>query len=176
MEAVKAGGQTSWGKLYERHHPGLLRFCASFTDDAQTAEDCAHEAFLRLKEKAATFEAGAELRPWLYKIARNICLEHQRKQRAMHWGDSVFATSRILAIVAPGASPVSRAAAAELSAKAMECLASLSEEHRTVFLLKYVEGLAREEIAQVLEVPEATVKSRLYHAMLSLREKFQGEH
>src|SRR2546425_1175357 len=81
MAAIEAGSNTSWGKLYERHQSGLVRFCGNFAADPQRAEDWAQEAFLRLQENAHTFRAGAEVKPWLYKVARNICLEHRRKHR-----------------------------------------------------------------------------------------------
>lgn len=176
MAAIKAGSQTSWGKLYERHQSALVRFCGNFTADPQLAEDWAQEAFVRLKENAHTFKHGAELKPWLYKVARNIYLEHRRKRRQSHevqWSDSVFATHAIR-LADAGHSPASKGVADELNADAKNLLASLNEEMRTVFILKYVEDLSRKEIAEIMDVPEAIVKSRLYHAMNALQERLKG--
>jgi RNA polymerase sigma-70 factor (ECF subfamily) len=170
VAALEDGSQTSWGKLYERHRNGLVRFCGNFTSDPNLAEDWAQETFLRLKEKIHTFRSGAELKPWLYKVARNICLRHRRKHREMQWSDSVFATKRI-SLLDSGPSPASKMLGDELNAGVMRLLGILSEEQRAVFILRYVEDLSRKEIAEVMEIPEATVKSRLCHAMNALREK-----
>ena len=169
MAAVEAGSQTSWGKLYERHQSGLMRFCGNFTADPQLAEDWAQEALLRLKENAHTFQKGAEVKPWLYKIARNICHEHSRKNREMQWSDSVFAT-RAISLIDSSPSPASKIVGREVSAELKALLMKLSEDQRLVFILKYVEDLSRKEIAEVLSIPEATVKIRLGRILKYLRE------
>lgn len=170
MARMRSGSQTSWGKLYERHRGGLVRFCGNFTPDPQLAEDWAQEAMLRLKENAHTFQDGAELKPWLYKVARNICLKSRQKNREAQWSDSVFAT-QAAQLVDSGPSPASKAVREELKADVKNLLAKFSEEQRTIFTLRYVEGLSRKEIAAVMDVPEALVKSRLCHVMNALREK-----
>jgi RNA polymerase sigma-70 factor (ECF subfamily) len=170
MAAVEAGSQTSWGKLYERHHSGLVRFCGNFTTDPQLSEDWAQEALLRLKENAHTFQKGAEVKPWLYKIARNICHEHSRKNREMQWSDSVFAT-RAISLTDSGPSPASKIVGLELTAELKTLLMKINEDQRLVFILKYVEDLSRKEIAEVLNMPEATVKIRLGRTLKYMRER-----
>ena len=170
MEAIEAGSNTSWGKIYERHQSGLMRFCGNFTADPQLAEDWAQEALLRLKENAHTFQKGAPVKPWLYKIARNICHEHARHNREVQWSDSVFAT-RAISLMDSGPSPASKIAGRELGSELKILLMKLSEEQRIVFLLKYVEDLSRKEIAEVLNIPEATVKIRLGRALKFMRER-----
>lgn len=170
MAAMLAGSNTSWGTLFERYQAPLVRFCGNFTKDSEVAEEWAQETFIRLKEKAHTFQPGAALKPWLYKVARNVCLESLRKRKEIRWSDSVFAAKAML-LIDSGPAPSTLASNAEFSAKAREMLGQLSEEQRTVFLLKYVEDLSRQEIAEVMDVPENTVKSRLYYAMNALRGK-----
>lgn len=170
IAAVVDGSPSSWGKLYERHRNSLLRFCNNFTADPETAEEWVHETFVRLKEKAGTFQPDADVKPWLFRIARNICLQDLRKQKVFRWSDSV-AASLPMAITDPDPTPASRAVAAELTLQAKEMLQELSEDERTVFILKYIEGMSRKEIAKVMETPEATVKSRLHRAMNILRRK-----
>ena len=170
MAAVDAGSQTSWGRLYERYQSGLVRFCGNFTADSNLAEDWAQEALVRLKENAHTFQKGAEVKPWLYKIARNVCLEHARKKREVDWSDSVFAT-QVKSLIDSGPSPASKIAGLELSAELKDLLLTLSEDQRLVFILKYVEDLSRKEIAEVLNIPEATVKIRLGRVLKYMRER-----
>jgi len=167
MAALKAGSNTSWGKLYERHQSGLVRFCGNFTADPQLAEDWAQETFIRLKEHKGSFQQGAKLKPWLYKIARNICLNARRSRRDVQWSESAFAT-RAIELLDPDPSPASKIVG---DADTRSILARLSEDQRTAVILRYVEGLTRKEIAEVMDVPEATVKSRLCRAMNALRER-----
>jgi RNA polymerase sigma-70 factor, ECF subfamily len=170
MAELCAGNVDAWAKLYERHNDLLVRFCGNFTNDLHLAQDVAHEAFIKLRENASQFRSGADLKPWLYKIARNLCLKEAKKKREVRWTDSTFAKT-ICSVVDSGPSPASKLANLHLNARALEILANLTEEQRTVVLLKYVEGLTRQEIAIAMDIPEATVKSRLYYAMNAIREK-----
>jgi RNA polymerase sigma factor (sigma-70 family) len=162
------GSRSSWERLYERYRPVVFRFCINYTRDAGTAEEWVHETFIQLKQKAGTFQPEAELRPWLYRIARNICLQNLRKKREFNWSDSLAARNP-LSFFDPNPSPASRAEARERNAQARELLARLSEEERTTVLLKFVEGLSRKEIAAAMDCSESSVKSRLYRAMKLLR-------
>jgi RNA polymerase sigma-70 factor, ECF subfamily len=171
MAELLAGSAEAWAELYTRHYSGLVRFCGNFTSNSQQAQDFAQETLIRLKLKAAQFKAGAELKPWLYKIARNICLVNIRKKHEVGWSDSVFAAT-ICAIVDSAPSPSTQVGNLQLNRQALNALAELSEEQRTVLMLKYVEGLTRQQIADAMDIPLATVKSRLYYAMNAVREKF----
>jgi RNA polymerase sigma factor (sigma-70 family) len=173
MARVADGSQSSWGKLYEDYQPALLRFCSGFTRDRESAEEWAHEAFLRLKEKAATFRPGSEFRPWLYKIAKNICLQGLRRKRERAWLDG--GSVRQSWMMAPDRSPSSMLAVTELSQRANDELQELSKPERIVFLLKYVQGLSRKEIAAALGTTEATIKMRLFRAMKTLRARIRSQ-
>jgi RNA polymerase sigma factor (sigma-70 family) len=170
MAAIAAGSHSSWGRLYERHLTSLVRFCGNFTADPQLAEDWAQEAFVLLRDSARTFQSGAELKPWLYKIARNVCLKHIRRQREVHWSDSVFATQAKW-LIDSGPHSAKKADIADLTQQARELLQCLTEEQRTMFILRYVEGLSRKDIAETMDIPEAVVKSRLGHTMNAIRKK-----
>jgi RNA polymerase sigma-70 factor (ECF subfamily) len=174
MANLLRGSHASWERLYQRYRPALLRFCSNYTPDPQTAEAWTHDTFLQLKVKAGTFHPEAELKPWLYKIARNICLQDLRKKSEVSWSDSVAARNA-LTLTDRNQSPASRLVTTELRGRMKDLLAELSEEERTVVLLKIVEGLTRQEIAVTMETPEATVKSRLHRAMKILRNKIERE-
>jgi RNA polymerase sigma-70 factor (ECF subfamily) len=170
MARLAEGSQTAWGKLYDRHYEAVRRFCGNFTNAPETAEEWTQDTFLKLKQRADTFRAGSELKPWLYKVARNICLEALRRRREINWSDSIFA-SRIRSAVDSGPSPASKVASSELSDKAKDILGALREEQRTAFLLKYAEDLSLQEVALAMDTPEATVKTWLYRTMLALRRE-----
>lgn len=170
---------TAWGVLYARYHDAIFRFCGNYVRGASEAEDLTQDTFVKLKEKAHTFKSGARLRPWLYQIARNTCLDYLRRQKhrdpgPKDWSKCYFAQTTRLDVIDITPSPATKLANKDLHQRVMLELEDLSEDHRTVFLLKYVEGLSREEIANTLEVPIGTVKSRLYYAMKRIREKLDG--
>jgi len=157
------GSVSSWGKIYVRYRKALIRFCGNFTRDPELAEEWTHDVLLKLKISANRFLENSELRPWLFRIARNVCLEHLRRRRDFDWVESV--TARQALAGGDDRSQLSRLVALELSERALFVLQQLPEEERTVVILKFVEGMSREEIALVMETPIATVKSRLYRAM-----------
>ena len=168
VAAIEAGNQSSWGKLYQRHYEGVLRFCGHFTADAQLAEEWTQETFLRLREKAHTFKAGAAVKPWLYKVARNIGIEYRRKFREAAWSDSVFA-KREANFASLSSTPSAKHSAHERIGLTKKALAGMSEDHRTTLLLRYIDGLSPSEIADVMGVPLGTAKSRLRDGLNELR-------
>lgn len=177
LDLILKEDEDAWGVLYARYHDAIFRFCGNYVRGAAEAEDLAHDSFIKLREKAHTFKKGARLRPWLYQIARNTCLDYLRKQKhrkpsgSSDWSKCYFAQTSRIDIIDFTPSPASKIAQRDLHSRIMEELDGLSEEHRTVFLLKYVEGLSRDEISSTLEIPLGTVKSRLYHGMKKIREK-----
>jgi RNA polymerase sigma-70 factor, ECF subfamily len=174
MVRLASGDDNAWAELYRRHYSGILRFCGNYAADLDESQDYAQDTFMKLKEQAKRFQLGAPLKPWLYKIARNVCLQQLRCKKEVQWSDSVFA--RTLSATVSGPSPATRLANLELDQATLTSLEKLSEEHRTVLLLKYVEALTREEIAEMLDIPEATVKSRLYYALQALRESLDAKY
>jgi len=167
------GDTDAFESIYNYYYPRLLRFCGNFVNCTSDAEDLAQSAFVKYRKSVGSFQRGTKVGPWLYKIARNSCLDFIKKKRPVAhralWSDSVTASSLNLELTAPGPSPATELHRKDLYHTLLAELDELSEDHRTVFLLKYSEDLKRSEIATILEIPEATVKSRLYYAIRRVR-------
>jgi RNA polymerase sigma-70 factor (ECF subfamily) len=176
---ISEGDEEAFGQVYQMYHDRLIRFCGNYVTSRQDAEDLAQDAFLQFRRKIDHFRIGEKIGPWLYKIARNKCLDFLKKKRPVllgkQWSDSFSGHTVELNLEAVGPSPATSAERADLCRSLSEVLDGLKEEQRTVFLLKYVEELTRREIAEILDIPPATVKSRLYNTVKQIRAKLSQE-
>jgi RNA polymerase sigma-70 factor (ECF subfamily) len=163
--------------LLDRYERPLFCFVLRHVRDRARAEDLLQETFLRMVEHAATFEGNARLRTWLFRIARNQCIDEARRRvhrkhpslDASQTGepDGVNLHDR-LANSAPGADRQS--VAKQMGGAINDAIATLPEEQREVFLLRQLQQLSFKEIAEITEVSENTVKSRMRYAL----ERLQG--
>jgi RNA polymerase sigma-70 factor, ECF subfamily len=134
------------------------------------AEEIAQEAFLRAHRAIASFRGDAKLSTWLYAIASRLCLNRLASAERHH----VRHDDDALAQAADDrADPSADAERRERDAAIHRAIAELSDERRIVVVLADLEGLAYEEIAEALDVPIGTVRSRLHRARLDLREKLE---
>ena len=170
----------SLGLLVTRWERPLLRFVSRMVDRPDDARDVCQETFLRILNRAKGFRDGARFSTWMYQIALNLCRDQARRKR--RWGHLVVAQP-----IAPDASPRTHArsespgsdpaATLELTERrsaVQRALSVLPHDQREVLLLKEYEGLKFREIADVLGVPESTVKSRMYAALDAMRTSLDG--
>lgn len=155
---------------YERRVYVLaLRSCGN----EQDARDIMQEVFLRVYRSLASFRGDSGFSTWIYRITVNICVDFARRGAAapqtapLHDEDE---TGRALPDTDYTHQPEAVAEASELREEIRAALGELSEEHRTIVLLRDVSGLRYDEIARVLQLTEGTVKSRLARARKNLRE------
>lgn len=156
-------------ELVRRYWPAIHRFCASYLQDNQLAEDVSQETFAKLTD-ASILPDGA-FKPWIYRIARNHCLDILRRQQRSPTRDFRIRTGFDAAGSTSG--PPTRAARQEREALIARIIAGMPEEYRSVLQLKYFEGFSRQEMAESLGVSEQTVKGRLARASDYLQEQLQ---
>lgn len=162
-------------RLYaDRLYNYLLRMVGNPTD----AEDLLQEVFVRAYQGLPRFDGRASLSTWLYRIATNLCIDHQRR-RARRVPTVAYPTYEDengetveWEFADPNApDPLDALMRKELQQAVEHAIRQLSPKLRTVLLLYDVEGLSYEEIAHVLRIPIGTVKSRLNHARTQLQRK-----
>ncbi len=157
----------AFDSLYRRHRDYVTRVALRFSSDREIAADTLQETFLYLLRKFPPSGEGlvlsAQLRSLLYPVARNLTLTAVRRQRSDRDAD-----------VEPDQLPDPRTIDPEYEnlAKAM---AGLSDSHREVLLLRFVDGMRLKEIADALDIPPGTVKSRLHFAVGALRNRLGVE-
>jgi RNA polymerase sigma-70 factor (ECF subfamily) len=172
IERCLAGDSAAFGDLVTRYqdrlHNALLHICGS----TEEARDVCQEAFVQAYVKLETFQRSSAFYTWLYRIAFNTAVSRGRRKRPTI---SVEQTreSTGLEPADPHESPTHRLEQQERVRQVQAGLASLSEEHRVVLVLKEIEGYRYEEIAELLELPIGTVRSRLFRARIQLRDKLK---
>ncbi len=134
------------------------------------AEDVAQETFLRAHRALGEFRGEARLGTWLYAIASRLCLNRLAAGPRRHERSDEAALAQA---AADGVDAVGALERDELAAALHEAVAGLPEDRRMVVVLRDLEGLAYEEIAEVLGLPLNTVRSRLHRARLDLKAKLE---
>jgi len=165
-----ADDHAAFAQLVSRWEQPIQRLCARMTGDLHRAEDLAQEAFSRVFFRRRDYQPAAKFSTWLWRIAINLCHDElrRRQRRPEHpleaEGDDA---SEGTAVQFPGqglspAEVVEKLEQAELVRRA---LVQLPETYREVVVLRHYEGLKFHEIAEVLGIPEGTVKSRMFEAL-----------
>ena len=165
VHAARAGDAVAFDNLFYRYRDGIHRLAISITKDPSAAEEIVVDTFVRAHRAIERLEPDDSLRPWLYRVAINLSYNRQPRKGVTFSSidDGVFD------LPAEGESPSEAAERAERRRVVLECVETLGPKHRIVVVLCYLNGLNLAEIAEIVEVPVGTVKSRLYYALRKLR-------
>ncbi len=182
IEACRQGDASAFNLLVWRWEKPLFNFVYKYVGDAALAQDLVQETFLRVVKSIARYSHRGAFSTWLYQVAVNLCKDHLRRKRlrvvSLHdyyttaSGERVYVKDRI---ADEGARTDAAAESADREELVRRLLAGVSEEQRTVILLKEYQELTFAEIAEVLEVPESTVKARLYRGLRAMRAQLERE-
>lgn len=177
MRRFQAGDADAFTQLYERHLRGLLNFFFRLCWDASMSEDFAQEVLLRVYKSARNWEPNAKFTTFLYRIARNHWIDHCRllstqKEKVSLNADAagegeLSLIDRLPDDIKPPEDDLDRR---ELYGAIMKALDQLPEEQRMVFVLSEIEEMKYHEIAEVMDIPVGTVKSRMHTAVAKLQE------
>jgi RNA polymerase sigma factor (sigma-70 family) len=181
VRACKEGDQTAFNLLVWRWEKPLFNFTYKYVGDAHLAQDLVQETFVRMLRSIQGYEHRGAFSTWLYRIAVNLCKDHFRKKKlpmvslndyyTTSSGDRVYVQDRV-----PDDGPRSdeAMAAAHREELVRRLIAGLPEEQRIVILMKEYQALTFREIAEILEVPDGTIKARLYRGLRTMREQLES--
>jgi RNA polymerase sigma-70 factor, ECF subfamily len=164
MQKVGRGDQRAYRELVDRYLASITRFAQRLLNDAGEAEEVAQETFLRLWTQASKFEPRAKPKTWLYRIARNQCIDRLRKRRD---------ASADLDALPGGDRPSGLLARKETAEEVERALAALPERQRAAITLVHYEGLDGSEACEVLDVSSEALESLLARGRRSLREQLR---
>lgn len=172
VERCKQGSQDAFEKLVNRHKRPIFNLAYRMTGDYEEAEDIAVEVFLRIYRTLARFKKGSKFVPWLYKIATNVCINSLKS----HQGRLVSLNEETLKeqISDWSKNPEKLAESQQLREYIQRALLSLPEKYRIIVLLRHVEDLSYEEIAQATNLPLGSVKTLLFRAKEILKKKLKS--
>jgi RNA polymerase sigma-70 factor, ECF subfamily len=178
MLALQGGDRRAYGKLYNRHYPGLLGFFCRRLRDFHLAEDLAQDTFIKLWEKFYDYLPRKSFRAWLYQIAYHLLIDKTRKRShdlllGAGLGSDLDMEDPLARIEGRDLSAADQATERELSAAVNEILATLPPDQMTTFILYVYVGLSLPEISEVMECPLATTKGRLRLARKKIVEELK---
>jgi len=162
---IARGDRLAMQVLFARHHVRIYRFVLRLLRDEMAAEDVIGEVFLDVWRQASRFEGRSAVSTWLIAIARFKALSMLRKRREDGLDDETAET-----IEEPSDDPELALAKLDKGEKLRKCLATLSREHREVIDLVYYHEKSVQEAAQIIGIPENTVKTRMFYARKKLGE------
>ena len=169
VERVKAGDMDAYGELVTRYQAVAQRTAYVITRDAGVAEDAAQEGFVKAYRAIGRFRSGAPFRPWLLRIVANEALNRRKAAGRHPTVDLAVVEGR--AASDPSGSPEEHAVARERRTLLLRAMDGLREDDRLVIAYRYFFDLSEAEMAEALDCPHGTVKSRLSRALGRLRER-----
>jgi RNA polymerase sigma-70 factor (ECF subfamily) len=159
----------AWAEIYERYAPQLLGFFVNQLRDAAAAEDMTADVFLEALQAADRFHGNpADLRSWLFRIARNNLIDRIRRDRRATLDTIESASETELARALPSVDPGDEALAALDRERVQEAIRSLSPDQREVILLRLGGGLSGPEIATIVGKTTGAVKALQHRALATL--------
>lgn len=170
-EAARSGIPDAWTALVNRFVRPVHSLCRRFLGNDAEAEDACQEVFMRLVQGIKSYERQGRFAPWLFKLAANVCRNHQRstgRRRQREIQASVPAE--------PAANPALEAEERDSMIRLRGIIDSLPEQHSVPLWLKFQQGLDNDEIASVLDIPPSSVRVVLFRALSQVRERaFSGK-
>jgi RNA polymerase sigma-70 factor, ECF subfamily len=162
---IAKGDRLAMQVLFARHHVRVYRFVLRLVRNETAAEDLISEVFLDVWRQAGSFEGRSAVSTWLLAIARYKALSALRRQPEEELDEDMAA-----AIEDPSDDPEIAAQKKDTSEILRKCLTALSPEHREIIDLVYYHEKSIEEVAQIVAIPQNTVKTRMFYARKKLAE------
>jgi len=167
-----AGKSAAFGQLVRKYQDRLYNTVVHVVGCEEDARDVVQEAFVQAFVKLETFQHASAFYTWLYRIAFNVAVSHGRKKRPkISLEQTREATGQ--EPVDGQADPSQQAEQTERCRQVREALAALPEEYRSILTLREIDGCCYETIAEILDLPIGTVRSRLHRARLELRDQLK---
>ena len=174
VQKCQAGEVGAFQELVSRYHQKIYVVIVGLLRNREDALEVAQETFFRAYRKIKSFQGGSSFYTWLYRIAINMAIDSQRRQKRnpldfRETMDGLFEEQNEVA-----RDPFSDVHDRELREKLVSAINDLTPEHKAVIILRTVEGLSYKDIGEILGCSEGTVMSRLHYARKKLQEKLSA--
>ncbi len=169
LARARKGDRAAFEVLVERYQRRVVGVTLAVVHNPDDAVELAQDAFIKAFRNLDQFESRSSFSTWLYRIAANLAIDFRRREGrhvVLRGEDAEHELERIPSAHGDSFGDVARG---ELNQRIRAALDELTPEHRTVILLREVEGFSYDEIAEIVECPRGTVMSRLHYARTRLR-------
>lgn len=164
LEAARARDPAAFEFLVRKYQDRLFHFMVYHTGSRENAQECVQETFIRFFTQLDSFRGESSLFTWLSRIAMNFAISQKRKKSP---------TPSVYVECAYEELPENRVMSDEITAQVQKAVRELPDEFRQVIILREMEGAEYQQIAEILEIPVGTVKSRIYRAREMLAERLK---
>lgn len=167
MLFIKSGNKAAFDELYNRYSQKMLMFFNKMlANDQDKAQDFAHDLFLKIIEKPELYDTSRGFDTWIFTLAYNMCKNEYKKLKIRQEHRKSEQQTSDLSIF------INETIDKEFYSKQLLMhLQQLDEEHRSIIILRFEEELSVKEIAQIVNCPEGTVKSRIFYTLQALSAK-----
>jgi len=172
INRAKQGDFDAFEMLYEMHKTSIYRTALAITSDRPMAEEILQETFLRAFKHINKVYEDVSLSPWLYRVAVNLAYDLTAKRRR---GLTVLNTLKDWLTVSPLSLPERKVEERELQDLVHEAINKLEFKQRATLVLFYLQDFSLQEIAEIMDCPVGTVKSRLHYARINLRRELLAD-
>ncbi|QEG37750.1 RNA polymerase sigma factor [Bythopirellula goksoeyrii] len=176
VAATQGGDRQAFGTLVERHQDRLFNTLLRVLGNAEDASEVLQDAFVQAYTKLDTFRGSSQFYTWMYRVALNLACSHRRRHRRR---DEELSIDMMKANV--GQEPIDNEVApderllrVEQAEVIQSALLKLSDEHRQILVLREMEDCSYDTIAEILQLPVGTVRSRLFRARMQMKELLVG--
>jgi len=166
-----AGSQEAFRVLVARYASAAINVAARLVHDRALAEDLAQEAFVRAFARLKTYDPDRKFSSWFFQVLRNVSIDYLRRRRVQTVSlDTLQEDGYSGPPTEPAASPAAAAERSALASALTDAISRLRPEYREPIVLKYQQGLGVDEIAEILGLPEGTVKTYLHRGRKELAD------
>ncbi len=175
VEATLAGSRDAFGTLVERYQDRLYNTLVRVLGSRDDASEVLQDAFVQAYTKLESFRGSSQFYTWLYRVALNLACSHRRRTTRRRGEQSVDQIRERSGMepVDTSLQPEQTALRSEQAELVQAALLEISDEHRQILVLREMEDYSYETIAEILELPVGTVRSRLFRARLQLKEQLE---
>ena len=173
IEQCLAGDQVAWEQIVRQNWRKVFNVAYKFVGKHDEAEDLTQDIFLKIFKALKTFDRRANFQTWIISISRNLCIDHYRSVRKERQTIARDVDSNDLQPITPERGPYAQAEHQDLRAQLRQALETLPVTLRTAVVLRDLQELSYQEIADRLGLPEGTVKSRINRGRIELAHQLR---
>ena len=175
VDRCRRGEDEAWRELVDRFGQKVYSVAYHFTLKREDAEELAQEIFLKIFENLNRYDGSFPLIAWIVSLSRNLCIDRYRR-RKREKSFRFVSDDAVLPLLRSADDPSAEALRKERTKMLFSALAEIPEDLAEILVLRDLDGLAYDEIGQALELPDGTVKSRLFRARAEVAKKIRERH